>query len=340
MERVNLEISWSTLWKIFFFLVMALVLFMSRQIFLGMFLALIISSGLEFLVNFLERRGIPRTVGVILVFLFAISIIIIVIYAVIPLLLQDLKELSASLSGPTKLWLKPILNLQSAKSIEEWITRFSNQFLSSDVSPFEVLSQILGGTVLALSVVVSAFYLSLSRDGVERFIAAVFPEGAEETALRLYERSQQKIAMWFRTQLLLNLIMGVLVWASLTFLGVRNALLLGILAAIFELIPFIGPILSGAAAVVSALATSSDVGLAAITLVVFLIIHQIEAHLLIPLLTGRSVGLHPVIVVVALLVGAEAAGFLGLLIAVPAAAVIQEVVEDWSSKRPRRAYVE
>ena len=129
--------------------------------------------------------------------------------------------------------------------------------------------------------------------------------------------------------------MGFTVWAGLSLLGVHYAFLIAILAGLFELVPFLGPILSGAVAVVSALLTSTT--LAFYTLIFFLIAQQFEANILVPLLSRRSVGLHPVIVIVALLIGAEVGGVLGIIIAVPVAAVFQEVVQDWSSKRRAKA---
>ncbi len=339
MERVALEISWASLWRVFFFVIFAMIMFMSRQILLGIFLAIVISSGLDSVVNFLEKRRIPRMLGVLLVFLLSIAIIIIIVYALIPRLLIDLKTISLNLSGPGGQWLKPLVNIQSARSFEDGVNRLLNQFYQNDISPFDFFSSVLGGVGLAISVFLSAFYLSLTRDGIERFIRAVFPESSEEAALRIFARSRRKIAIWVRTQILLSFIMTVLVWIALSILGVNNAFLLGILAGIFELVPFIGPILAGSAAVLSALLTSPNVSLALATLLVFLALHQFESHILVPLLTGRSVGLHPVIVIVALLIGVEIGGFLGILIAVPAAAVIQEIIEDWSNtrRRPRNA---
>ena len=182
-----------------------------------------------------------------------------------------------------------------------------------------------------VSVVASSFYLCLSRDGVERFIKTISPVAYESTALRIYERSRRKIGSWFRMQLILSCIMGVIVWGGLAFLGVQGALLIGLLAAVFELVPFIGPIVSGAFAVVSALGTSPQ--LALYTLIFFVIAQQFESNILVPILSKRSVDLHPVIVITALLIGAEVGGFLGMVIAVPLAAVFQEVVEEWSVKK-------
>jgi predicted PurR-regulated permease PerM len=135
--------------------------------------------------------------------------------------------------------------------------------------------------------------------------------------------------------MLLSLIMGILVWIALLILGVEHAFLIAALTAVFEIIPFVGPILSGAVAVATALTVSFS--LAIYTLLVFLGLQQLENHILVPVLTRRAIGLHPVIVIIALLIGVEVGGFLGLVIAVPAAAVFQEVIEEWSSKKKSRA---
>ena len=159
----------------------------------------------------------------------------------------------------------------------------------------------------------------------------VVPAAYEPATLRIYERSRRKIGAWFRMQLVLSLIMGLIVWGGLTLLGVQGAFLIGCLAAVFELVPFIGPIVSGAFAVVSAIGTSAQ--LAVYTLIFFVVAQQFESNVLVPLFSKRSVDLHPVIVITALLIGAEVGGFLGIVIAVPLAAVFQEVAEEWSIKK-------
>jgi predicted PurR-regulated permease PerM len=106
---------------------------------------------------------------------------------------------------------------------------------------------------------------------------------------------------------------------------------LGIVAAVFEIVPFVGPILSGALAVLMALSVS--VSLALYTLIAFLVIQQFESHVLVPLLMRRTLGLHPVIVIIALLIGAEVGSVLGVLISVPAAAVFEEALDEWSQKK-------
>ncbi len=330
MERKIFDVSWSALWKILIFIIAVAVLYSGRQILLGLFLAIIIASGIESIVDYLEARAkLPRSVSVILLFLAGFILFIVIAYTVIPFLLVELHTIFAGsdLTGFGS-W-APLLNgTQSASST---VGAISRSLFSMQSSPFALFSSFVGSFGLAIAVIVSSFYLSLDRDGVEHFIKMIIPPDYEETTLRIYRRSKELIGSWFRMQLLLSLIMGFIVWAGLSLLGVKYAFLIGVLAGLFEIVPFIGPILSGAVAIVSALLVSAE--LAIWTLVFFLVAQQFESHVLVPLLTKRAIGLHPVIVIVALLIGAEIGGIIGMIIAVPVAAVFQEVVQDWSSKR-------
>jgi predicted PurR-regulated permease PerM len=332
MNKTTIEISWASLWRIFLFVLIVAIFYLGRQIILGLFLAIIISSGVEGMVDALERIGIPRSVGVILIFLIAILAIIALVYSIVPFAIVELNTILTGVGKSSATGsLGFLLSLRTSQSASSLLSKLSTQFLSGSGSPAVAFSSTLGGFGLAIAVIFSSFYLSLSHDGVERFLKIIIPPDYESVALRIYERSRKKIGFWFRSQIILSIIMGILVGGGLALLGVPYAFLIGCLAAVFELVPFIGPIISGAIGVVSALAISST--LAVYTLIFFLVAQQFESNILVPLFNKRAVDLHPVIVIVALLIGAEAGGFLGIVIAVPAAAVFQEVIQDWSSKK-------
>jgi predicted PurR-regulated permease PerM len=322
------------LWRIAVFSVFAIVIYLGHQIVLGLFLAIVISSGFEGIIDTIERRlRVPRSLGVVLVFLIAILLVAVIFYAVLPFAIVELNTIaitagksSATATGGLGL----LLSLRTSQSASSVINKISTQIFSGS-GALGIFSGALGSLGLIISVIASSFYLSLTRDGVERFIKIMAPVAYEPAALRIYERSRRKIGSWFRMQLILSLIMGAIVWGGLTLLGVQGAFLIGILAALFELVPFIGPIVAGAFAVVSALGTSPQ--LAIYTLIFFVIAQQFESNILVPIFNRRAVDLHPVIVITALLIGAEMAGFLGMVIAVPAAAVFQEVAEEWSVKK-------
>ncbi len=336
MDRKGFEISWVSLWRIFIFLLVVWVLFMGRQILLGLFLAIIISSGLEGLVDLLERAGLPRTVSVILIFLAALLGVILLVYTVVPLLIVELNNVFSGVGQTNLGGLSILMNLKASQSANSVISKLSSEFLANNTSPLDFFSNALGSFGLAVAVIVSSFYLTIGRDGVEQFLEIVVPPDYEEQTMRIYARARKRIGSWFRMQVLLSLIMGFLVWGGLTILGVKYAFLIGIIAAVFELVPFVGPILSGAVAVVTALLTSTT--LAFWTLIFFIFAQQLESNVFVPILSRRSVGLHPVIVIGALLIGATVGGLLGIIISVPAAAVFQEVIGEWSvRKRPTTA---
>ncbi|RJP45853.1 AI-2E family transporter [Candidatus Parcubacteria bacterium] len=338
MTRISVEVSWASLLRILLFLVLVVVMFYGKDILLGLFLAIVISSGLEVIVDFLEKRGFPRTLGVILLFLAILLFFIIVVYTVIPFVIASLNTLFSNLSrSDTAAWWSPLVGFQTSQTITALINKISSRFLAGGPSALGTLSQTLGSVGLAVAVVVSSFYLSLSKDGVERFIRAVLPTDYEDSALRIYERSKRKIGSWFRVQVVLSLVMGILVWGTLYLLGVRHSFILGILAAVLEIVPFVGPILAGGAAML--VAVTDSYALAVYTLIAFLVLHQLESHVLVPVFTNRVTNLHPVIVIISLLIGFQAGGLLGLVIAVPAAAILQEVVEEWSGRKKSAAKI-
>ncbi|HZX00949.1 MAG TPA: AI-2E family transporter, partial [Candidatus Paceibacterota bacterium] len=132
-------------------------------------------------------------------------------------------------------------------------------------------------------------------------------------------------------QLILSFVVGFMVFAGLWLLGVKYAVILGIFAAIFELIPIVGPIFAGGLAVVIGFSESAATGI--YVLLLFLVIQQLENHVLVPIMMQKAIDVHPVVILIALLGGVELAGFVGLILAVPAVVVASEVVNDWVAQK-------
>jgi len=329
MEKRVLEVSWTSLWKILFFVLLVMLAFTARDIFLGLFLAMVISSGLEVPIDIMEKRGIPRTVGAIAIFLLIAMLLAVFLYAVVPLVIVNLNTAVFNIQKAAHgTWWQPLFNVKTSKSINDSMSRIVDNFISNGSSPLDAVSQVFGGLSLTISVFILSFYLSINKNGVERFIKLISPVDYEEMAIRIAHHSRRRIGLWFRAQFILSVIMGVMVWAALGFLGVEYAAILGATAGILELVPFVGPIIAGAISVLVAVSVSNT--LAIYTLITFLVIQQFESNVLVPLLMKRTTGLHPVLVIISLLIGIELGGFIGAFIAVPAAAVFQEVLEDWN----------
>ncbi len=181
-------------------------------------------------------------------------------------------------------------------------------------------------------IVILSFYLAVQEDGVGKFLKAIVPWKQEKYILGLWERSKTKIGLWMQGQLLLAAIIFVLVYLGLLLLGIENALLLAVLAGVLEIIPIFGPIIAGIPAVLIGF-TQGGTSVALMVAGLFLIIQQFENQLIYPLVVKKVVGVPPMISILAILIGGELAGFLGVLISVPLATVIIELIDDLEERK-------
>jgi predicted PurR-regulated permease PerM len=195
----------------------------------------------------------------------------------------------------------------------------------------ETLSLVFGGVLSSILIIVLSFYLAVQEDGVGAFLQFVLPDKHEKYIIGLWKRVQAKIGLWMQGQLILALVVGLLVYLVLTIFGqtlhVGNPLLLAFLAAVFEIIPLFGPILSAIPAVAASY-TDGTVTTALVVIGIYLIIHQLENNLIYPLVVKKIIGVPPILVILALIVGFKLAGFLGLVLSVPLATTLMEYFND------------
>jgi len=176
-----------------------------------------------------------------------------------------------------------------------------------------------------------SFYLLMRRDGISDFLRNVLPQGIENEVVRVWQRSRYRIGRWFRTQLILSLFVGFLVFLSLWIMGVRYSLILGIVAAIFEIVPIAGPIFAGAVSAVVALTQSLP--LAIWVIIVFLLIQQLESNIFVPLIMKKSVGLNPIMIILGILAGAKLGGIVGVVLAAPVLVFLEEIITELNRRK-------
>src|SRR3989338_4193499 len=145
---------------------------------------------------------------------------------------------------------------------------------------FNFASVIFGGIFSFLLIIVFSFYIATQERGIESFLRLLAPVAYEPYVIDLWDRSQRKLGRWLRAQLLLGAIVGVLIFFVLTFLGVRHALFFAALAAIFEIIPVVGPIKIRTPTMGAAFFDSSLLGV--LVLAMYVIIQQVESHVIVP----------------------------------------------------------
>ncbi|MFA6095530.1 MAG: AI-2E family transporter, partial [Candidatus Paceibacterota bacterium] len=220
----------------------------------------------------------------------------------------------------------------SSDSVQGIVTSINDTLSRTSSGFIQLAGSIFGGVLGFVLIAVLSFYLTVQEDGVEKFLRIVTPLSKERYVIDLWKRTQKKIGLWMQGQLVLAILVGVLVYLGLTVLGVRNALLFAALAALLEIIPLFGPIIAAIPAVATAY-TDGGASLGLLVVGLYLIIHQFENHLIYPLVVTKIVGVPPILVILSLLVGWKLAGFLGIILSVPASAMLVEMLDDVQKRK-------
>lgn len=341
MEGRNFSISITagTVVKAIVILALAWVLFKLSDIVLIVMTAVVIASAVEPGVRALVRKKLPRVLSVLMVYLLLVGGFFMLFYFFLPSVLSDLATFLSSLphyldavnrTGAFDQYAS-ILGIPAPSSIstEEIMQGVRGAFDVSGAfdNAVTAATTIFGGVFSFVLIIVFSFYFAVVETGVDDFIRVVTPRSHKAYVLDLWRRSQHKIGLWMQGQVLLAVLMGVLIYLALTIFGVPHALVLAVIAAVFEIIPVFGPTLAAIPGVAIAF-VDGGVTLGLITVGIYVVAQQFENHLIYPLVVTRVVGVPPLLVILGLIVGAELAGFLGIILSVPVAAALQEFVND------------
>ncbi len=339
MDSIN--VSTSTIIRACLVLLFFAVLYIVRDLVLVVLTAIVIASAIEPVVKWCHKFRIPRLPAVIGVYIVIVLVALALFYYFLPTLVADvliyLKELPPSVNlsdllGPLKesnfLSASQTVGIPQEFSIREVVDN-TQQVLSSVSQGFvKVAGTFFGGLINFILIMVISFYLAAQEDGVVNFLKIIVPVKNQKYVLDLWKRSQLKIGYWMQGQFFLAFFIGLLVWLFLTiFVGIKYAFTLAVLAAICELIPIFGPLI---AAIPGVLIAGGEGGtqMGIIVALIYLLIQQFENHLIYPMVVRKIVGVSPILVIVSLVIGLKLAGFLGVLLSVPLAAVFMEYVHD------------
>ncbi len=334
----HIEISWLTLWRIFIFVALIALLYFARSAFAVFFLGVVISLGIEPFVAFLSAQlHIKRLVAVLAALLVVVAGIGFAAYLIIPVLLREVSGFIAHFTQTVSLipgLSIPSFNLQNtAFNLDQvWSLVGSGGSLSGFVMNF------LGGLILFFGAVVITLYLSIEKEGTEKMLRVILPAAYERPVLAVFEGFKKKMRRWLGTQVVLSAFIGIAVGLGMWLIGVRYPLVLGVLAALLEVVPIIGPIVTGAVAFL--VAASDSLVLAVYAVIFFFVLQQFENHVLVPIVMGKSMRVHPVVVVVSLLAGGEIAGFVGIILSVPIAVLVQEIFDYMAERKGRKNTLE
>ncbi len=343
-QSIVVNITLASVFKVIFALFIVYLMFVLRNLLLILITSIILASAIEPLTRFFVKKRVPRIIGVLIVYISSIAVAAVALYVFLPPLVNDFSEIARSLPEyVTELsesdrfakipgFTEFLGNINNSTGNSDWIYFFGSKAGGTAAGLLSTFSGFFGGIMSTLLIIVFSFYLAVQEDGVVNFIRLIIPLKHEKYAIDLWRRSQRKIGLWMQGQLLLSVIVGVLTYLGLTILGIRQALFLSLLAATFELIPLFGPILASIPAIGFGL-SQGGISLGLIVTGMYIIIQQFESQLIHPLVVKKIVGIPALLAIIALIVGGQIAGFLGIIIAVPITAAIMEYVSDVEKRK-------
>lgn len=333
-NRHSMDISYEGILRILVTLFAILFLYYLRDIIFILFIAIIITLLVVPSVDFLETKKLPRIVAATFIFSLIFILFGVMLYMIAPPLARQLQQLSLIipqfLSDNAFIIDKALLKSELSAPLQNILAEASIYFKNITSSFFVGLFNLLGGFLSALLTIVIAFYLIIEENGIERFVRDVIPKKFQNRSLNVIRRVQVKLGKWFIGQISLGFIVGTFSYVGLSLLGMPYALVLAMLAGVLELVPYVGPTLSAIPAIIIALTIS--VNHAFLTLLLYFLIQQFENYLIVPKVMEKSVNLHPIIIILAIIIGGKLAGIMGAMLAVPVAAIISIVLDDVNHK--------
>lgn len=331
--KVEFTISITTVIKIIGVLVALWFLYYIRDIIAMFFVALILSSIIDPLADWFEVRRVPRAIAVLVLYLVIFSILGLFIGVLVPPLIQEVRDLASNFST---VWERLVSGVQVfreysvqngfSKNIENSLAGIQTTLTGALGGIFGTIIGFFGGVVSFVLILVLTFYMVVQEDGLKKLLKVLVPDQYQSFSSGTFSKVQRKITAWVKGQLALSAVVGLAVYIGLSIIGVNYALVLGLFAGVMEIVPYVGPFLSGIVAIFFALSQSTTQ--AFFTLVMFVVIQQMENNILVPKVMQKAVGLNPIISILALVIGAKLGGMVGVIFAIPLTTALDVVARE------------
>ena len=326
-KKQTVDISYESIIKFFLVIFFIFLVYYLKDIILIIFISILLTLIMNPAVNKMQEKKIPRTLGASILFLIAFLAMGLIVYLVVPPLTDDVASLTTNLPAHMEdLGFNGTIENNFSEPIQNIAIEAGESLKAVASNIVSGVLTILGGVLSAILIIVISFYLLIEKNGTEKFVQNLVPIDSRPQALRIIQKIETTLGKWFMGQLFLGFIVGLVSFVGLTIIGVPYALVLGIIAGTLELIPYIGPILSSIPAIIIAFTVSPL--LAILTFILYFLIQQAENYILVPKVMQKSVGLHPVIIIIAMLVGGQIAGVLGMILAIPVTTIISIILVD------------
>lgn len=316
----KVEISHKTIIFTVVFLGSLWFIYYIRDIVLQVFVALLLMSIINPLVIRLSKYKIPKIVSILLSYILIFGFLGAAIAAIFPPLIEQSTNLFNNLPG----------YLQSSdlsKYInEDLVGQFVSQLGSVPSQIIKAGFLFFGNILSILTVAIFAFYMLLIRDKFDANLEFLFGKERTKNVVSIIDVLETRLGGWARGQFTLMFSIGILSYVGFMLLGIPYALPLAMLAGIFEVVPYIGPIVAAVPAIILGFSISPFLGFAAVGLA--LLIQQLENYILVPKIMEKSTGVSPIITLISLAIGYRLAGIVGMIVSIPLVIIVHTIIQS------------
>lgn len=347
-NRVVVEISAGTVARatavVLLLLLLLYFLYQISGILVLLFVSFLFAAALDPVVDFLQKRKFPRSLSVLLIYIVIFYVLGVSLSSLIPLIAKQVTDIGSSVAvfvqnltsdshqtSALAKQFKPIFDqLYQAIDIKTAAEQIQNALQVLGTQLLNISLNISLGLINLVLILVLTFFMTVEERALHDFFLSIFPSRYGNYISTRMEAVKEKIGNWLRGQLLLSLAAGVLTYIGLLVLNVDYALTLSVIAGILMVIPVMGRIFAWVFALPVVLNQSPL--LALWVSIYYFILFQVENNFLVPYIMNKVVGLSPIIIIFAMLVGQQYLGILGLVISIPIATSAAIFVKDYMEK--------
>ena len=328
-----ISISTGTFLKAVLIIFVLAFLWYVRNVVVIFFVSMLLAALIDPFAEWFARRHIPRALAVMIVYIVLLAFLALIAVGIVPIISEQFVQLTANTSTFSKEFESAFVQIQAfsaqhgfSQNVATSLQSLQEGFSQTIGSVFTTVKGIFGGLATIVVILVLTFYMVAEGEKMQKYFKSLAPVAYQPYLSEITKKIQLKIGAWLRGQLLLGFIIGLVSYITLSFLGVRYALLLAIIAGFCEMIPYVGPIFSAIPAAIIAFAQAP--ALALLVIISYLVIQQVENHLLVPKIMQKVTGLNPIVCIIALLIGVQVGGLIGVFFAIPLATIAMVIIDD------------
>jgi len=331
-KLTNISITPKSIVLFFAIFLLLYFLYLIADVLIALFLALIVTATLSPAVNWLVKYIKYQALAVLIIYILLFAVLLLVVVPLIPPLvaqtqavIQNLPEYTAQASWLTSFssylsdwWVN---NEYSVQSVLKNLSSSSQQI-------FQITGSVLSFFGALIIIIAISFYSLIAENNIKISLKKLLPKNKREKYWEIGRKIYQALGDWLRARTLIGILVGIFVGVGFKIIGLPFALFLGVLAGVLDIIPVIGPVVAAIPALIIGFAISPLMGI--LVFILLILIYMAEGYILIPKVLGDVLGVNPVIVLIALVLGAKLGGIIGVIIALPAAAVLVIILQELS----------